>query len=378
MSLVNLPPELICNIVSYLPNNQNLASDSWHEEPPTDIVESQVQTYRALSHVCQYLRQTILRTLFNATPVVLKYRPNAYNEELRTVLLALEEAKRYLSSHQLSVANLVVRFSMVESPSEIQSLPDAFFQDTCSRFLQEIKPKSLTIVLPSQLFPFLSSPTQREMVGQDDSWAFDMPLHVLRLSCPRTHSHPTEASLWGSPWSNVTLNEGSSLKAYSTYEFYSKQSPSVFLDNTFCEKIISSTWSLTIREFEYVAIFPLVNHMSHVLSQLKFLTNLATLSMRLAPHEDSAILSDPERVGAAQYNDLWLGLEENYASIARAVLYISETHRLRKFRALDCVHPHVFETLYSIITQCLQGWEFNISEYAEFTKYSELAPEHFF
>ena len=367
-SLVNLPPELIYNIASHLPNNQNLASDSWHEEPPFDVVESQERANRSLSHVCRYLRGVILRTLFNVTPVVFRCQPDVYDKELHAILLALEEAKRYLNSPQSSVAHLVVRFLMVESPSEIQLLPDAFFQDICSRLLQKFRPEHLTVVFPSQLFPFLSSPTQREMVGQDDSWAFDMPLHVLRLSYPRTQSRPTEASIWEIPWSNIALNEGSSLKAYSTYEFYSKRNPSIFLDNGFNENVISSTWSFTLREFEYIAIFPLPSHIKLVLSRLESLHNLEVLTTRLAPHENSSILSNPIRVGTGQFKDMWLGFDENYALVVDFLLLMSKHHSLKVFKPLDCLHTHVFESLHPMLEQRLQGWEFQADHDATFFK----------
>ena len=367
-SLVNLPPELIYNIASHLPNNQNLASNLWHEEPPFDVVEAQERANRSLSHVCRYLRGVMLRTLFSVTPVVFRCRPDVYDKELHTILLALEEAKRYLNSPESSIAHLVVRFLMVESPSEIQLLPDAFYQDICSRLLQKFRPEHLTVVFPSQLFPFLSSPSQREMVGQDDSWAFDMPLHVLRLSYPLTQSRPTEASIWENPWSNITLNEGSSLKAYSTYEFYSKRNPSIFLHNGFNENVISSTWSFTLREFEYVAIFPLPSHIKLVLSRLESLHNLEVLTTRFAPHENSSILSNSIRVGTGQFKDMWLGFDENYALVVDFLLLMSKHHSLKVFKPLDCVYTHVFESLHPMLEQRLQGWEFQADHHATFFK----------
>lgn len=360
ISLIDLPPEIIGNIVSHLSDGQDLLFNSWQEEPSTDIVDFYQQTFQTLSQTCHYLRGVALSRLSHVTTVVFKSRRDCHEAEIQSTLQALEAAKRFSGSDKVSVINVIVRFLEPEFSLDTESLPQGFMQKCCSRLVNETKPKYLTILFPSQLFPFLSSghsSGQREMISPHDSWAFDMPLHVLHLSCQEQYFRSEADSLWDKPWSTITLNEGSSLKAYSTYDFHTKQNPSLFLDHRFCKNVIKNMWSVTVREFEYVAVFPLVNHLNRILTQLRFLTNLRTLSTRLAPHENSSILLDMSKVRKAQFRDLWSSLEENYASIVGYVLLMRQKHRLRKFKALDCVHSHVCESLYPMMKQRLQGWD---------------------
>ena len=357
ISLLNLPPEVIWKIVSHLSDDQDLLWNTWHEEPSTDMVDLYQQTYQALSQTCHYLRAVALSRLSNVATVLFKSRRNCYGAEIHSTLQALEAAKRISGSHRIWVINVIVRFLEPESPLDMNSLPEGFIQKNCSTLANAAIPKYLTILFPSQLFPFLSSSGQHEMISPHDSWAFDMPLHVLNLSCQGPYPRPDADSLWDVPWSIITLNEGSSLKAYSTYDFHSKQSPSIFLDQRFCENVIRNMWSVTVREFEYVAVFPLAIHLQRVLTQLRFLTNLRTLSTRLAPHENSSILLNIAKVKKAQFRDLWSIFDENYESIIGYVLFMKQNHHLRTFKALDCVHSHICESLYPTMKQRLQDWD---------------------
>ena len=354
ISLIDLPPEIIGNIVSHLSNSQDLLLNSWQEEPSTDIVDLYQQAYQTLSQTCHYLRGVALSRLSNVTTVRFRSRRDYHKAETQSTLQALEAAKRLSGSDHVSVTSIIVRILEPDSPSDTESSPEGFIQKLCSTLVYEINPKYLTIIFPSQLFPFLSSSGQCGMINAYDGWAFDMPLHVLHLSCQQPYSRSEADSLWDKPWSTITLNEGSSLKAYSTYDFYTKQNPSIFLDQQFCKNVIKNMWSVTVREFEYVAVFPLAIHLKRILVQLKFLTNLRILSTRLAPHENSSILLDMARVGKAQFRDLWLGLEENYASIIAYVQLMRQKHHLRMFKALDCVHSHICESLYPTMKQHLQ------------------------
>ena len=354
ISLTDLPPEIIGNIVSHLSDGQDLLLNTWQEEPSTDIVDIYHQTYRTLSQTCHYLRGVALRRLSNVTTFMFKSPFDCHEAEIQGTLKALEAAKRFSGSDKVSVINVIVRFLEPESGD---SLPGGFIQKLCSTLVYGMKPKYLTIIFPSQLFPFLSTSGQHELISPHDSWAFDMPLHVLHLACEQPYSRSEADSLWDEPWSSVTLNEGSSLKAYSTYDFHTKQHPSIFLDPRFCNNVIQNMWSVTVREFQYVAVFPLAIHLKRILTQLKVLANLRTLSTRLAPHENSSILLDPAKVRKAQFRDLWSTLEENYAAIVGYVLFMRKNHHLRTFKALDCGHSHVSESLYPMMKHCLQGWD---------------------
>jgi hypothetical protein len=134
------------------------------------------------------------------------------------------------------------------------------------------------------------------------------------------------------PWSSLLLNEGSFIKAYSTYEFWLRQPPSVsriceFKDGALTvlqilpdlvgesemdESPQQALISRTIRDFSYIGIFPMVSHFSALTKNLPRLDNLY---VQLVPKNN--ILNNPKKMTQVEAGDLWLERNSCYAILMR-------------------------------------------------------------
>ncbi|KAK0927064.1 hypothetical protein LTR91_005121 [Friedmanniomyces endolithicus] len=127
------------------------------------------------------------------------------------------------------------------------------------------------------------------------------------------------------PWTQITVNEGSFLAAYSTDELGERGPPSVIFSikdsltprPTYTASVqrLSHTPLPSLRKFSYIAIFPF----SRNLDFRDLLPQLEELDLQLAPAHSphgSSILSDPQRRGEADLLDCWTELEAVYEQLA--------------------------------------------------------------
>lgn len=347
----DLPSELVQRVVFFLDGKASPSSESLHQEPAVNIVKSDEQNLKNISLTCHFLRALVLPSLFKFTTVACGLRNYPQRNEIKALAHFLSDQS------QIKVFSVALCFAVVDPSFDMQLLPDDFIQQRCSEAVDEIQPKSLTVVCPSTLLALLAPYSQDTAIEPDDGWAFDMPLHVLHLSTPQADRHLRKGNLWNETWSAITLNEGSSLKVYSTYEYYLKQTPSIFQLNRFCNGVLRAIWAFTVRKFEYVAIFPMSNHVSRVFNRLVSLHSLQILMTRLLPHENSLILSNPDKVGKCSLPDLWMETESSYASIAAFVQHMGENFSLTQFTPLDFARANIVPMLHPRVADCLQGWE---------------------
>ncbi|KAK1071797.1 hypothetical protein LTR12_008568 [Friedmanniomyces endolithicus] len=127
------------------------------------------------------------------------------------------------------------------------------------------------------------------------------------------------------PWTQITINEGSFLPAYSTDELGERGPPSVIFSikdsltprPTYTASVqrLSHTPLPSLRKFSYIAIFPFSGNLDFrdLLPQLEELD--LQLAPALSPH-GSSILSDPQRRGEADLLDCWTELEAVYGQLA--------------------------------------------------------------
>lgn len=222
-----------------------------------------------------------------------------------------------------------------------------------AHLLSVIDPDVVTIVAPPMDLACLTNCA----IDTFGDWAFgDMDFHILSLrwETASSPSHPTtrfqnEASLsYDSlhavpsgypsvapssllalrPWTHLSLNEGSFLKAYGTYEFFERGPPSIV---TSIEDCIMQTISparlaghsdvpelmLTmLKSFDYTAIFPFSNHANFNL----LLHQVEELSLQLAPEPHNRILNDKVRVGKAELADCWTELMSTYGELVKPLM----------------------------------------------------------
>lgn len=221
-------------------------------------------------------------------------------------------------------------------------------------------------------------------------WAFgDMDYHILTLARHTFRSEqltapPDYADLRFVPggktgvaadsvlnlrqWTQVSLNEGSFLKAYGTYEYFERGPPSLIssIKNSLRptdmlhrnDGQVPQPYGLqSLRSFTYTAIFPFANH----LDLRGFLPYLEELDIQIAPDPQSGILDDKKRTGKAQLEDCWSELMGVYHSVAAhlATFRILEgsSPRLKRFTCRDSRIAALERDLDDVfILLCLPVW----------------------
>lgn len=165
-------------------------------------------------------------------------------------------------------------------------------------------------------------------------------------------------------WTSLTLNEGSFLQAYGTYEYFERGPPSLVrsIASGFINTTVSSTHALAaVRKLTYTAIFPFANHLDF----LALLPQLETLDLQFAPDPQSGILDNRERTGRAELQDCWQELITGYHDVATTLstfrMSREEFPYLKTFICRDVRIPALQEDLDEIFTPlCLPVW----AEYA--------------
>ncbi|RYP45850.1 hypothetical protein DL768_007846 [Monosporascus sp. mg162] len=241
-----------------------------------------------------------------------------------------------------------------------------------------VDPLRFTILAPpTTLAAFLS-----RTLFLDDAWAFDMPYHILSLSRTRKGeavlskhqsmkgplSDPSLSSAAAAkndggepsssqtqaagpsrystsprrpsrrkkqappsplftirPWTELLLNEGSSTRAYKTYEFFLRRPPSLLGALLGCEEESRNDGNAppplipqTVSDLSYVAVFPLSSHVEATLAP-HLPPHVVHLFVRLTPTPKSRLFleengDEMRRVDPA---DLWMERNAAYQSLMR-------------------------------------------------------------
>lgn len=223
-------------------------------------------------------------------------------------------------------------------------------------------------------------------------WAFtDMDFHILEFkientksphnliedfsygelnSIPLAHPNFAETCLINLfPWTHISLNEGSFLKAYGTYEFFERGPPSLVysIGQTLTSRNHWGKWrdgrpftqtlKSQVRSFTYTGIFPFSNHADFRM----MLPHLEELDVQFAPDPQSGILDDKSRTGKAELQDCWQELFSAYHDIAMTIgtfqMTLYHFPLLRKFVCRDVRIAALKEDLDEIFTPlCLPVW----------------------
>ncbi len=212
-------------------------------------------------------------------------------------------------------------------------------QDKCSQILRQyrfpaLQIPSIIVLGASDLLEFLAGPRH----CAKDAWAFDMPLQTLRFERDSISSADFRLIAFREvnvkPWTHLSLNEGSFIKAYSTYEYSQKLPPSII----YCGPSRIRTgheFRSTLTSLTYTAIFPFANHVEKVLVLPRSCPKLESFHIQLAPSIGSGVLEDKDQMGKADVNDMWMELNDAYSYAVDAVVQMGRKAKLNKFRSLD-------------------------------------------
>ncbi|KAF1352867.1 hypothetical protein EJ07DRAFT_168615 [Lizonia empirigonia] len=176
-----------------------------------------------------------------------------------------------------------------------------------------------------------------------DTWAFDMKIHYIELiqkSPPHLDHMASNCRPWNTalvhrrPWAHIGYNEGSSITAYSTYEYHLKHSPKMlYLILMRLAKEVEICCNIT--SFSFTGVFPFATNITSIIRALHRIPTLRNITFQLAPGSENDLLNQPERMGRAQSGDFWLEWTESYKVIA-SYLGVFDFADGAEFRSRDC------------------------------------------
>lgn len=325
--LQNLPNELIDYILGFL-DGQGPSFLNYAARPSLNLTRSISRPLKCISLTCQVLRSLTVPRLFSyaclkpsALTAFLQFvRKNDLSCRIFSVVAILDNSDNYLT-HPLWWALLlktlrnVIWFSILAPPLGLGSLLDIPVPDA-------------------------------------ESWAFNMPYHLFRLRRPlplsfldnkATLNAPESSLFTWSNWDQLSLNEGSCLKAYSIYEYFLRKTPSMLAsvkpdpepsDLTNCA---AGMLFNRLQSFTYIAIFPFYNHVDNILKHVRQMTKLKVLVTQLSTRADVDAISDEhvDETKKVDMNDCWMELGTSYDLILHTVLYLAQQGQLQKWEAKD-------------------------------------------
>ncbi|KAK0507034.1 hypothetical protein JMJ35_010492 [Cladonia borealis] len=347
-SLVDLPAELVLQILSFLTERQPHSIKNLHGEPSETLLQSEYQPVKNLSLTCRRLRTLCLQTLFT-------------NVKLTSTSLGLsvfrEQFISFFQDHDLVRGIESVLFYQVASDNrdnehEYRKVPLCTIEWQILWTISQLNPPAITIMLHPSSFQELMPYDLRE----SDDWAFQIPYQVLHLSqatdtpsaCVPVDKSQDKNILNILPWSHCTFNEGSSIRAYSTYQYFQKHVPSIFTpinEQKMRDGVRRTLPYLT--SIDYIAIFPFpARHMQHFCSFLKVAApSLRHLRTRFSPTRGNGALDDKETLGTCERTDLWSELETCYTFLGLS-LRLGILDSLDDLTVLDYDNPELRDAIY--------------------------------
>lgn len=197
-----------------------------------------------------------------------------------------------------------------------------------------------------------------------DAWSFNMPHQILRLRQAPESVHD-QISLTDTPslfaarrWTDLSVNEGSSLKAYSMYEYFLRRTPSLL--GTIQSKGLTMADSMLaeLQCFTFTAIFPFYNHVDEVLKSVRKMRLLKTLRIKICPEPHSTVLTDELEAAGNHFdvNDPWNETQTAYGLIANTVLFLTMQGQLEEFHIDDIKLVGLRDTIEESVSPKIQQW----------------------
>jgi hypothetical protein len=220
-----------------------------------------------------------------------------------------------LKHHIKSLAILTPKEYELRHVSQADSPLIRAVAEIWSKVFSHFDPSRVIVAAPpTTLAGLLDTPMM-----SSDAWAFEMKMHYVELiqrgnRSRASHSEST-ALIHRRPWTHVGYNEGSSVTAYSTYEYHLKQSPKMlYLLLLRLAKEVQPCCN--IQSFSFVGVFPFSTNITPLTKALLKIPSLRRIQVQLAPGPENNLLSTPKKLGRAQPGDLWLEWNESYKVIA--------------------------------------------------------------
>ena len=351
--LQNLPPEVIHHIVTFLdaqpPSEHHLFS-----EPLLRNLNQSLQPLKALSLTNWKIRRVCMRLLLHHLRVDFVH--------------ALNECIALLAKYQVNRAR-VKSAILCEDPTQQDGINTTQIWGTIADVLRRINPAIITIVFPPVTLSSLLILSDQ----LSDAWAFQIPLQTLRLEreelsteCanhdPGLHLSYDGRHVFGiRPWTRLSYNEGSSVPAYSTYEYFHLKKPSWIMQSSpsTLENWTSRGYLSHLTCFDYVSVFP-YQDMSALWSFCDQLRSLRLLRVQLTPCMEYSATggtrsSDIES-GRADPKDLWMEFEKALTSLGTWLEEDCRLPRLERVELLDYANEALRKTMDRCLQQRFRLW----------------------
>ena len=344
-SLLDLPPELLEHIISILAEERPLSERFLREEPSEALLRSDYHPLKDLSQACCVTRELCFPSLFSAVKV-----------DLNSTERFLGFAQKYCGTGHID--SLVLYFD--PDSQDIYSNKDNEIWLPMVRIVDAIKPSVMTVMLAPSLFENIL-PYKLDL---DDEWAFSIRYQVLQLRMPRDLAPVSQTSqeVRGShnvfgmrEWTQCTFNQGTSIDGYSSYEYWNKLAPSIFIPKLFIDsdRTIDAAFGNLIS-LDYIAVFPIQQRVYHFSQFILGVTKkLKRLRVQFAPTPSNDVLDDPARLGKSQPGDLWQELEDFYSDLSSL---IPRSNSIEEFISLDYVNPSTCELLDRLFGHWIPEW----------------------
>lgn len=350
---MNLPDELLDHIISSLVETEPPSKRYLHQEPSTALFQSDDTPLKNLSLTCTRLRRLCFDALFACLKVA-------------NTCEHVENLLEFVNSKEINIkiGSVLMHHGKDDRPPATVALrKKSDLSNTHAAvylILEEINPEVITFVLTPEYIAELTG----SGIELEDAWAFDIRLQVLQLHQARgSHSEEWPPRihniLRSQPWNQLTFNEGSSLPAYSNYEYFDLKVPSILSPK---REVTSWTWKLDfLTTFDYIATFPFHDFFL-IRNTISKFPNLETFRTQFARGSDN-LLNAPEREQGHyrhEPKDLWREFDRVYDDL---LLWL-ETDRLpfgssclKEFIILDYACEGLRGTLDEITHGRLTGWE---------------------
>ncbi|EEH47380.1 uncharacterized protein PADG_03478 [Paracoccidioides brasiliensis Pb18] len=342
VSIETLPNELLDHVLSYLSSDPPPSAQNLRQVPNYNITSSPGVDLKNASRTSSRFRDL-------ARPLLFAYTRHELRDQGRFLA--------FLRQHGLArhVQSVVVSVHSI--------FPGSEKSQWWKMLLEEVDPQDITIIAPPYVFADMALCN----LNSAHSWAFELPLQTMQFHQPAQRlldfAAPEADDTFFSvrPWTEILFNEGSSLKAYSNYEYYLLRVPSLMehwgaVDPLQSKDLPYPVGAISrLTSFHYTAVFPFYNHTNLVLKVIRNMSNLRHLSFQLAPEPTSTIFEEEQRTGTLDPNDPWMELDTSYSLISHSVRYLGVQGKLVEFRSFDFQLEALRDNLVSRIGSKLKG-----------------------
>lgn len=390
-TMQTIPNELLLNIFGFLDAPRTSTLDLINE-PNFKLTQAAVADLKAISLVSRQWRRAILPQLFKHARIIVPQSEGFGSPLKKNIALFLDFVTQHTLKHYIASLVLLVEERKTAhnqpghaAPDEVATLWEALFN--------VIDLTDLLIVAPAETLGVLTSCR----IYMDDAWVFDCPYHYLRLQRPRLsgaefpettvlpaqnlngHSSPgvnglptgdssgISSATAGSasplfairPWTSLLLNEGSFIKAYTTYEYWLRRAPSILPGLLGAEDAERNQQMPlicpTIRDMSYIGIFPTASHFAAMTMHFPMLDRVY---VQFVPRND--ILNDPDKIARVETGDLWMERNSCYALLMRELFNsppVMNFKHLRVFESGDAADRDAWSMAVEYIRRVDNGWK---------------------